>query len=67
MIVAKGLLIVIATVAAACLVIGLISVDRRSFAASGLASLAVIGVGRRAAGMACPQSVRYTPLMFGHG
>jgi hypothetical protein len=62
MIVSRGLLIVLAAIAAACLVIAFISIDSRFLTVSALASLAVFGL---ALGMACPQSVRYGPLRFG--
>jgi hypothetical protein len=52
MIVSRGLLIVLAAIAAACLDIVLISIDSRFLTVSALASLAVFGVG---SGMACPQ------------
>jgi ABC-type multidrug transport system permease subunit len=52
MIVSRGLLIVLAAIAAACLVIAFISIDLRFLTVSALASLAVFGVG---SGMACPQ------------
>jgi hypothetical protein len=52
MIVSRGLLIVLAAIAAACLVIAFISIDSRFLTVSALASLAVFGAG---SGMACPQ------------
>jgi hypothetical protein len=61
MIVPRGLLVV-AAIAAACLDIGLTSIDSRFLTVSALAGLAVFGVG---IGMACPQSVRYGPFRFG--
>jgi hypothetical protein len=60
--IARGLLIVLAAIAAACLVIAFISIDSRFLTVSALASLAVFGVG---IGMACSQSVRYGRLRFG--
>jgi hypothetical protein len=44
MIVSRGLLIVLAAIAAACLVIAFISIDSRFLTVSALASLAVFGL-----------------------
>jgi hypothetical protein len=46
----KALLAALAAFAAALLLIGFVSLDWRFFAASGLASLAIIAVGVKAAG-----------------